>query len=184
MMVGYCLDGHHNDSHAYYGRHDVARCSVCGEILNKEELPLTGLRVRKRRTYDISATYDGVLVVSAAFVELYDRHGWTGLTLTPLPDDPTFSSVVAIEKVEFDVERRGTRFIDFCATCGRYKEVIGAHPVYLKPGNVIPDTGFVRTDLEFASGDEKGPLILCGRSVGQILQRGALRGLELLPVEE
>jgi len=178
-MIGYRLDGHDNGSHAFYDRPDVRRCAACGELLDKWNESLTRLRVRGRRKFDISATYDGVLVVSHRFRGACEANALTGLEFTSLPRDPDFSAINSPDVVQFDAERAHTQFINRCSTCGRYKEVIGPDPVSLKPGNTIPDRGFVRTDLEFASGDEKHPLILCGTTTGQILKQSGLKGLEL-----
>ena len=162
---------------------EVQRCPACGEMLNKWDVPLTDLRLRKRR-YDISATYDGVDVVSQRFIDVYETEGLTGLRFISLPKDKAFYAIQAVRRVAFDPTRSNTRFIDRCPTCGRYESVVGVTPVALKPGEKIQPKEFVWTDLEFASEDEKHPLLLCGVEAGQILKRAKLRGLDIEPIKD
>lgn len=56
--------------------------------------------------------------------------------------------------------------------------------MFLMPGASVPAKGFVRTDLEFGSGDEKTPLVLCGDEAANELRRVKLRGVDLMPVKE
>jgi hypothetical protein len=201
-ITGYVVYGQDNDSYAFrdepairddtswYELHQsivpnmsgapypgFRRCAKCGELLAKWDEPLTGLRIKKSH-FDISATYDGVVVVSDAFRAVYDSNGLGGLRFIPLLDHPAFSSVQAMASVEFDAERRGTRFVKQCFFCGRYESVVGATPVFLKECSTIPDQAFVRTDLEFGSNDEKHPLLLCGPAAGRALKNANLKGLD------
>lgn len=163
-------------------RPGLQRCPTCGELLAKWDESLAGIKIKKSQL-DVSCTYDGVLIVSAAFKNAYDVNGMTGLNFRRLPDSPSFYDVQATRIVEFDAERRRTRFLNQCASCRRYESAVGATPVYLKPGAVIGAKEFVRTDLEFGTGDEKHPLILCGQSAGAVLEKAALKGLDLLHAE-
>ena len=163
-------------------RAGIRRCLKCGELLNKWEEEIRGVRVKKRR-FDVSVTYDGVTIVSSAFRKWYESAGIEGLVITPLPDDPDFASIVTTTVVAFDSLRRHTRFLNACDLCGRYKEVIGANPVFLKPGHVVPARGFCGTDIEFGSGDGKHPLLLCGAETANLIVRAKLRGCTLFPIE-
>lgn len=157
---------------------DVARCKTCGELLNKWDGSLKGLHIVERK-YDISLTYDGVLIVSERFKMVYVKEGLIGLIFHRLPDDKGFYSVKSKRCVAFDSERRKTVFMSQCSTCGKFKEVIGATPVYLRSGEVIEGREFVRTDLEFGSDDEKSPIYLCGEYAATILKKAKLKGVEL-----
>ncbi len=159
-------------------RSGVRRCESCGELLNKWEESLTGL-VLKKRKYDISVTYDGVTVVSIRFKTAYEKECLSGLSFRQLPDDPDFFAISAAEKVEFDAERRKTRFVKPCPACNHFESVVGATPVYLKTGATIGIREFVRTDLEFGSNDEKHPLLLCGEIAANSLRTAKLRGLAI-----
>jgi len=203
-MTAYIVDGQDNDSYAFRersvlteyqkihqelipdmsgaARAGVRRCEACGELLAKWEESLEGLVIEKKN-YDISATYDGVDVVSEVFKTAYEENGLSGLTFRPLPDSPSFYAIQATRVVEFDAERRGTRFENQCSSCGRYESVVGATPAYLKQGSHVGENEFVRTDLEFGGDDEKSPLLLCGATAATVLKRQSLKGLELLKVE-
>jgi hypothetical protein len=208
MLQGFIVDGHDNESYAFREqpkakarsrgrriqqsvapdmsadpRTSPRRCPKCGELLDKWTEPLFGLTITKRRL-DFSATYDGIDIASARFRQVYTKNRLTGLVLTALPDDSEFFHVQAKQVVRFDAGRVGTEFHNQCSRCGRYESVIGADPVLLMAGNRIPSRGFVRTDLEFASSDEKAPLLLCGVKAAEILKAARLKGLSLEAIED
>lgn len=164
-------------------RSGVRRCQACGELLAKWDEPLSQL-VLKKRKYDISATYDGVTVVSERFKMVYEENNLSGLVFRQLPDDSAFFAIYPSRAVEFDAQRRKTRFIKPCPQCGHFESVVGATPVYLKVGVEIGERQFVRTDLEFGSLDEKHPLLLCGEYAAHALSKAMLKGLDLIPVGE
>jgi len=177
-MPGYCLHCHFNDSYAFSDRDDVRRCKDCGQLTAKWKESLVGLKVHKRRKADISATYDGVTVVSHRFKQICEQNKLTGAVFIPLPSDPAFFRITSLKIVKFDPVPAETEFENLCPTCGQYESVTGVTPITLRRRSVVPDMGFARTDLEFASNDEKHPLILCGVSAGKILKEARLRGLE------
>ena len=164
-------------------RSGARRCDTCGELIAKWEEPLTGLVVKCRR-HDISVTYDGIVVATVRFKSIYERQKLLGLKFRQLPDDPSFFAVYATRAVQFDAERRKTRFIDRCAECGHFESVVGATPLYLSSNSQIGDKEFVRTNLEFGSDDEKSPVLLCGGMAANTLSRETLNGLDLIPVNE
>lgn len=204
MTDAFCIYGQDNDSYAFREsldltdnqrvhqsivpdmlgatRSGVQRCEACGELLNKWSVPLDGLVVKKR-SLDLSSTYDGVIIVSYRFRSLYESAGLIGLAFEDLPNDSGFFAIQAVRSVEYDAERRGTRFVKQCEQCGTYESVVGATPVYLKGTATVETNEFVRTDLEFGSEDEKAPLLLCGEFAATELQNGNLKGLELERIE-
>lgn len=182
-ILGFSISGHDNDSYAFYDREGLRRCASCGTLTHKWEESLDGLVIQKRRNADISATYDGVLVVSDAFVHLCQENDLEGLTLSRLPDDPGFWAISSDHILTFDAERRRTRFEELCQVCGHYGAIAGATPVFLKDRAIIPDRGFARTDIEFGSGNAKHPLLMCGIAAGDLLLDSGLRGLELRKIE-
>lgn len=176
-MRVYSVYGQDNDSYAFRAA-DLKRCPTCGLLLEKWSTTLAGVQVAKRRL-DISCTYDGLLVGSMRFVDFCRESGFTDLVTRQLPDDPSFFALSSDIVVKFDTVRRRTRLLDLCSECGRYNTVAGATPVFLLAGEIVPERGFARTDLEFGSGDEQHPLLLCGAGVGQLLETRSFRGLEL-----
>lgn len=164
-------------------RAEVRRCTACGQLLNKWDEPLVEL-VIKKRTLDISITYDGVIIASERFRSVYEAQALRGLSYQALPDDGTFYSVRAIKAVPFDADRRKTRFINQCPSCARYESVVGATPVFLKGDSQLEMGEFVRTDLEFGTADGKHPLLLCDEAAAAALTRAKLKGVDLVAIEE
>ena len=146
-------------------------------MLKKWDEDLTSVPIAKPPKYDVSYSYDGVLVMSARAREVIVAAGMSGMEFRPLQAG-LFSARPSVV-VAFDAAARETRFEKPCPVCGTYEEVAGATPVFLKPGAVVPDNGFARTDLEFGSGDEKMPLVLCGDQAAQVLKSKRLKGLRL-----
>jgi hypothetical protein len=159
-------------------RPGVQRCERCGDLTDKWAEPLSSL-VIKVRHYDISATYDGIVVVSDTFKRAYDETNLAGLVFRALPLDPSFHNIQPVKRVSFDYERRKTQFLKQCSLCGHWESVVGATPVFLKSGGVIGDREFVGTDLEFGSFDGKCPLILCGPEVARAFREFKLKGAEV-----
>jgi hypothetical protein len=159
------------------------RCKACGELLDKWSNPPPTLVIKKRK-YDIGITYDGITTVSQRFKSVYEEAGLTGLVFRALPADPAFFMITASRVVLFDAERRQTRFEKRCSVCGHFESVVGATPVCLKVGTVIGEREFVRTDLEFASNDEKHPLLLCGEVAAKSLSAAKLKGLDLTVMKD
>jgi hypothetical protein len=174
--IGYVFFGHDNGSYAFFER-DVPRCA-CGLYDDKwNQMPLD-FRL-SNRSLDVSATYDGVKVVSERVRQIYIREGWSGLEFRALSLEPGFFQVISTVIVAFDVLKRKTRFLDRCTICTRFRSVSGATPVFLKERDPIPKCGFVRSDIEFGTGPEMHPLIMCGVEVGKVLKTARLKGLDL-----
>lgn len=204
-MVGFRFSLQFNDSYAFreyprltenqrmhqemlpdmsgHSRPRLRRCPKCGDLLAKSEEPLIGVVIKKRR-YDIATTYDGVIVVSRAFKNAYEDNELTGLVFRHLPDDLDFWEIQATKIVRFDSERGKPRFLKKCHECGHYKEILRPMGIVLEPGTKIGNREFVRTDIQFGSGDAKKPSILCGTEAGRVLEEAKLKGLDLSPISD
>lgn len=180
-MPIFTIYGHDSDMSFFEGRGDVKRCSSCGLLVAKWEEKLDVVPIPGRLRYDVSSSYDGVVVVSRRFRDVYESAGLTGLEFTPLTGD--YFALRATNTVAFDSVRRGTRFINKCDECGQYEAVVGAAPAFLLDGEAISEQTFARTDLEFGSGDEKAPVFVCGSHAAEVLRRAKLKGMDLEKVE-
>ena len=169
--------GHDNDIHFFEGRKDVRRCGSCGLLLAKWKEDLSAVAMPAILRLDLSTSRDGIVVVSKRFRSLYDSTGMSGLLFTAVGRGGFV--VQATRIVEFDAERRGTRFIHQCDVCGQFESVVGAAPVFLIGGVAVPEMEFARTDLEFGSMDEKTPMLVCGDEVARILRQANLKGIDL-----
>lgn len=176
------LSSQDNGLSFFRGRADVKRCAVCNRLLNKWEEDLASVPITKAPKYDLSYSYDGVLVATRRVKELVDRERLVGMAFRPLQRDLFAARPSAV--VAFDAKGRDTRFEDKCETCGSYESVTGAIPVMLRAGEVVGANAFARTDLDFGSDDAKLPLVLCGDEVANALKKSKLRGVDVVRVKD
>lgn len=180
---------HSLTGHDYYeatffeSRSDVRRCSACGELLSKWDEDLSRVALEKPPKWDLAVTLDGVQLASGRFRDVVERGHLSGLTFRAL-STPALYSMRPNQVVKFDPRTPGLKLEGLCSVCGRYRTVVGAYPVRLLPTSSLIANGFARTDLEFGSGDEKTPVILCGDDAAAILRQAKLRGLELVSEED
>jgi len=150
------------------GHPHPATCPTCGRKTDPDFVNQDFKA--KRRDWDISSTYDGYCVVSKRFRDFCTEQGWPGMSFVRLPADEEFFVLRLSIVLPFDAERRQTRFEKPCPACGKYFDVIGATPAYLRGISEPIIEGFFRTDLEFASGHEQSPLIVVGISTAERLR--------------
>jgi hypothetical protein len=177
----YVVFGHDNDRYAFRDRAGVGRCEQCTQIIDKwsEHQPFS-VDEPAAIAMDISSTYDGVDVVSPRFRRVIHDAGLTGLTFQEIGDG--YAVVRATRRVRFDAEARMTRFENQCERCGSYETVVGATPAFLIPPVDVGPNEFVWTDIEFGSGDEKSPLLICGENAARALRKAKLKGLDFADV--
>jgi hypothetical protein len=176
-VVGFSLSGQDNDSFMFQ-KHELPRCPACG--YKTDFLSHNSNYVLRRKAPDYSTTYDGHYIVSERFRQFCRRQKYTGLEFGQFKNDPNHFDLQVEPVIPFDAKRRETRFIKLCQVCGNYESVVGAYPSYLKCSDPLPD-GFYRSDLLFASGDEKHPVFYVGAETKEKLKRARLTGLELEP---
>lgn len=197
MLIAYQISPHDDGTHmlgretfrpppsaGYYdwrfGKDGVphpATCETCGR---KTDANYVHPKFRaKKRTWDISSTYDGYCIVSSRFRQFCEQQGWRGMQFVTLPSDNDFFVLRISKTLTFDAERRETRFEDPCPTCKSYFNVIGANPAYLHGIKSPIKEGFFRSDLEFGSGHEQHPLILIGVETAKKLKDQGFRNYDL-----
>jgi hypothetical protein len=69
-----------------------------------------------------------------------------------------------------------------CPTCHGFYNVIGPQPLFCQGLRAPLAPGFYRSDLEFGSGPEQGPVIVVGAETGDALRRAQLSGVALRPL--
>ncbi len=158
-----------------------ATCAKCGRKMDPDYLGAS-YRVKKRRR-DITATYDDYLLVSTRFRNYCLERKYAGVEFAALPNDKDFYWLRPTRLISFDAERRKTRFEKFCDACGHYFDVIGATPIFLKDMEKPLTDGFYRTDIEFGSGHEQGPIVIVGPRTAHELKQQEFSGLELETVK-
>jgi hypothetical protein len=178
-LVGHTLEAQDNDTYMYEdGDPSLEKCTKCGY---RVDFLLTNPDyVLRKRSRDLSATYDGQFIVSKRFKDFAEQEGYRGASFVPFRNDPEHFHLIAKPIVVFDAERRKTRFEKKCDVCGNFESVVGAYPAYLRVDEPLADD-FFRTDLVFASGNEKSPIIVVGEATKRKLQQLDLKGLEFGP---
>jgi hypothetical protein len=73
-----------NGLHFFEDRVDLPRCSVCGRLTKKWDEDLSSVPTSPRRKYDVSYSYDGVLVVTARFRDAVIEDEVSGMEFRPL----------------------------------------------------------------------------------------------------
>lgn len=190
-IVGFTIGGHHNGTYMYEpGDKALPFCPRCGYRLDffptnpdyamkKRFKPLTGEATVSKETA-LSFTYDHQHIVSQGFKDFCLQQGYQGLNFIAFPKDPRHFHLMIANQVKFDFARKGTRFLGLCPICGNYDEVIGAYPALLELTESLAD-GFYRTDLLFAGGDRKHPLIIVGPETKSKLKAMKFKGLIFEP---
>jgi hypothetical protein len=134
----------------------------------------------KKCADDISHTYDGQTIVSKAFKEFCEKNEYRWIKFGEFENDPNHFHLILRRVVKFDAVRRKTRFEHLCPHCGNYESIVGVKPAYLLVNEPLGD-GFYRSDLLFASGNEKHPLTFVGIQTRAKLKLSGLKGLEFAP---
>jgi hypothetical protein len=138
------------------------KLAECARFSNIYDLNLFDVNFRMRnKTYGISSTYDGFVIVSEKFKRFCETESYLGLEFINLPNAPGFYWFKTNNILEFDSNERETRFIDYNDDCKGYEEIIGATPACLKSKFPIGNN-FFRTDICFGSSAGKSPLYLTG----------------------
>jgi hypothetical protein len=159
-----------------------ATCATCGRKTDANFVN-NQFRAHNRRR-DLTATYDGYLLVSEKFQQHCVARRYPGVELVTLPADKDFFWLRSSRTVRFDAVRRGTRFERMCNRCGGYFDIIGSHPIFLAGVSTPLTDGFYSTDIEFGSGHEQRPIVIVGTQTAAELRALNLRGLELEAVQD
>jgi hypothetical protein len=172
VAAAFVLSAPDNDSSMLTNLPTSSRCRTCGRSLDPEWIdPLFLVAARE---WDVGYTYDGYCIVSQTFRDALRERGARYIAL---PSEPSFFVLVPTERIPFDAARRRTAFDNLCADCGRYHDIAGARPVFLK--SEPPPDELRGTDVEFGSGDEQHPLLVLGARLAEELHGAGLRGLQL-----
>ncbi|HZX60003.1 MAG TPA: hypothetical protein VFE54_14810 [Mucilaginibacter sp.] len=161
MTLGYQITGYDNNSFMTGSCDklkpeliDIPKCDVCGyrtdyRYTNRDF-------ILRRKTLDFSSTYDGVTIVSLKFKEFCIRYEYNNLVFAPLPKAPNFFQFYILGNViEYDARLKE----NLCSACGQYESIVGP-TIKLENINEPLADGFYQSDLWFASGNEKSPVMI------------------------
>lgn len=157
-------------------------CDLCGGKLSRK-IENTEFNLKKKN-FDISMTYDGFFIASERFL----------LTVKSLDSGAYISSEIYskarfaqkyfklefVNQLKLDVSAADPEFGPVCPRCGQFKFVVGATDYFVVGGRV--NSGFFRTDIEFAEGFERFPEIIVGVDTAALLRAEHLKGVNLEPV--
>ncbi|MEE2732128.1 MAG: hypothetical protein VYA55_15025 [Pseudomonadota bacterium] len=135
--------------------------------------------ILKRKTYDLSGTYDGYYIASLKLKELTEKEEFNGVDFIPLKNEPEYFAMFVRNIVKFDTEKRKSRSENLCSSCGNYESFIGAKPAFLierLPSDIC------RSDVIFGSGNSKHPLLFASQKFVDVVKREKLKGFRFEPV--
>ena len=170
----------------------LPRCPVCGYRTNffatnpdyvpkARFKPVYAPELAITKQTAMASTYDGQVIVTRLFKEFCQAQGYEGLEFRGFCRDPEHFHFVATRQVQFDTKRSGTRFEKQCPRCGNYESIVPAQPAIIKVPESVADA-ILRTDLLFASGDEKNPVIIVGHETARKIKSAGFRGISFGPV--
>jgi hypothetical protein len=173
MIVAYYLSLADSGSHMFRDDSSLTKCRKCGYRLDFfAHNPSYMLRNTK---YDLCATYDGQIIGSRAFKAFCENEGLSGIDFLSFDADDEHFHVILRNVVPFDAAKARTRFENLCEVCGNYESIIGVTP-FLKVSAPLAD-GIYRSDLLFASGNEKGPAEFAAPLTREKMITARLRGI-------
>jgi hypothetical protein len=155
-------------------------CQLCGSKLSRAiDSPSFYL---KKKSYDVSSTYDGFLIGSEKFVSLITQLAPGSFIAREVPFDKRYTTRYWMLEfkhvVKIDRSRALPEFGPVCAQCGQHTHIVGARHYFLDASSILR-SGAYRTDLQFADGFEKSPVVIVTENVAKVLLGASLRGLTL-----
>ncbi len=190
-IVGYILYGHDNGTYMFEPDTDtLQKCSNCGYRLDfsannpnyqfTEDFQPLYMDFAVTPDNPLSTTNDGQVIVSKVFRDFCLEQRYQGLKFLEFSEDRNHFHFIVLSHVRFNAAASKTRFERLCPVCGNYESVIGSIPAFLKTAKPLAG-GFYRSDLLFASGNEKHPLIIVGIDTKTKLESAGFKGLEFEP---
>ncbi len=183
QIIGYTISGPDNGYRMFEDARHFDICTACGFRTNFQAHAPEFAIPAKRRLADLTYTYDGQCIASVKLIEALEEECPGDYHAYPVGDDARYFHLFPVRTVPFDIERRETRLLSFCSTCGFYDEVIGATPAFLKVDGPLAH-GFYGSDILFASGNEKHPLLFISSDMKAIFKVRGLKGIDFQKVTD
>jgi hypothetical protein len=175
--IGYHLNFSFNGTRMWESSDlSVKRCPVCKYKLDffatnpdytfrKSFKPnVVGVGSAVPKNTQLSSTYDIYDIATKEFMEFCEVQGYENLEFVPLKNDPNHYHLISHNVIPVNREQSRLRFGKLCLGCHNYEYTVFGNPAvcYVDTNEPIPD-GIYRSDLLFASGDSKHPLLFIGR---------------------
>jgi len=175
-MKYYSISGTDNNSEFYYLNKEVLKyCSKCGSIINRNEAidaSISTFKIKKKN-YNLSSCYDGPLIASEKFVNIYVKHKLNGLKFVRLPKSEGFYLVQYLFELPYDYLYNPDIYLNKqCDQCNQWKEVSVVRPIKIMDQceKVMRESTFYRTDLECGEKIMRSPLLLAAEPIPQIFK--------------
>lgn len=162
--------------------HSLA-CPGCSRVLDDSAIDADFMLVD--RTFDVSLTHDGAIVVSGAFVSACSDA--PGVRFDPIPNEPGYAVLRVDPIVRVEPFVSGVKAGPICADCGEPRYCVRRGPIHLEVDQIV-GPGFTRTDLVFGDTADFGPErpvamrphVLVDRATGNALKQASLIGVHLI----
>ena len=166
----------------YEGAPDSVFCPRCQDPVDSDYAPADlGVTVMH---HDIVATADGHDIVSQKFKDFCVRIALPNISFVRVNRTPPLYDFRVGQVITYDMDCAPPRLEKQCPNCDRYESVVG--PVFscLKGIDFPILRGLFRTDLEFASGREKRPILIVGLETADLFRKEKLKGVLLRKIEQ
>lgn len=171
----YVLRGQDINAYFFAGAPDGIVCPKCGSCLNRSYSPPT-LNVQETPRYDFGYTRDLQPLFSKGLVDIINDQKGISLAANEMRDSGGYFNLAVTETIEFDAQRRKTRFGPRCDVCGQFEWIAGATPAFFT-SRQVPTNGILKTDLEFGDRQGKSPLIIVGRELKETIESCHFSGI-------
>ncbi|HYN53499.1 MAG TPA: hypothetical protein VES38_02195 [Methylotenera sp.] len=178
MLVGYTISGNaSNDAEFFDGSEPEGTwCKECGTCLNTEFVP-SFLSISKSKKYDISYTQDLRTIFSENMALFLSEVLNCAEIFKPIKTSwENHYYVYPKISLPFDAITRKTKFISPCSSCGGFRDIVGAHPAFLKVSAPI-ENGLFKSDVTFSSYKSKHPLLFVSHEWMEKIKAQRFRGV-------
>jgi hypothetical protein len=123
-----------------------------------------------------SDTRDLQPLFSKSLVNIINDLNGNRLEATEMRGSGGYFHLAVTETIEFDPQRRKTKFGPPCDVCGRVGWIAGATPAFLLC-NEVPLNGILKTDLEFGDRNGRSSLLIVGKELKETMESWDFPGI-------
>lgn len=165
-----------NDGKFYLGGNTGVICPHCDSVIGEIELSEVVFEPKIKK-YDVSYSYDGVLIANSKFKKICESMKLRNIIFQTVNNDLGLYAMSVNKVVKFDFEARKTRFVNPCDLCGNFESIVGATPAFLLEDLPKENIEIYKTDIEFGSGRNKHSLLVVNEVTKKALEATEIKGL-------